>query len=150
MPRTVKTKNGGQFIVPDIGIIEWSKDSGNDFVPKIKVGETYILEFKGEDLATTKELRPFMPFLNAYVSNQSGQPIRVQIGNQRRSGYTIAAKRARAISEIPFTEMMIFNKGTEPIAEDEIKIICSNDLTTILKYAEAVERNLIDPIIFRK
>ena len=148
MAKTIKSR-GGNLIVPDIGIIEWSTNSGNDSVPKIPVGEIYILNYMGKPLADTKEIRPFMPFLNAHISNRSGQPIRVQIGNQRRSGYTIDAKRARAISEIPFTDLTIFNEGTADIEAGEIVIICSNDLTTILKYTEAVERGLIDPIIFR-
>lgn len=150
MPRIISTQNGGGAVIPDIGIIEFSKNSGNDHVPAIPVGEIYILNYKGKPPQETKELRPFMPFLNAYVSNQSGQPIRVQIGDQKRSGYTIGAKRSRAISEIPFTDLTIYNQGTEDIAEDEITIICSNDLTTILRYAEAVQNNLIDPIIFRR
>jgi len=148
MAKTMKTKYGN-YIVPDIGIVEWSDTSGNDSVPRIEAGEIYILNYKGKSPKDTKEIRPFMPFLNSYISNRSSQPIRAQIGDQRRSGFTIDAKRGRSISEIPFTELTIFNEGNAAIEAGEIVIVCSNDLSAILKYSEAVERNLIDPIIFR-
>lgn len=138
------------YPIPDIGMVEWSADSTNDSVPEIPAGEIYILNLRGEPINETRELRPFLPFLNAVVSNQSAQNIRVQIGQQRRSGFTVGPRRARALSGIPFTELTIFNLGADTINANEITLVCSNDTDSILKYTKAVDEGLIAPLIFRR
>lgn len=135
------------YQVPDIGIIEWSAKSGNEPIKTIQPGAFYVLQIDGfEDLEKTK-IRKFLPFTNINVSNQSGQDIRVQIGNQLRSGFTVGSKRACSMSEIPFKYITIQNIGTEPINENEVIVICSNDMTGILKYVEMVELGLILPLV---
>jgi len=137
---------------PQYGTVEWSKHSENGMFPAIKAGGREQLKLKVkrkyEELEAT-ELKPFLPFLGAKITNESDTPIRVIIGTQRRSGFTVGAKRSVVFDGLPFSILSIENIGTIDIEEGQIAITCINDLANILKYSEACARDLIPSFLIR-
>ena len=137
---------------PQYGTVEWSQHSENGMFPAIKAGarEQLKLKVKGkaEELEAT-ELKPFLPFLGAKITNESDTPIRVIIGTQRRSGFSVGAKRSVIVDGLPFSILTIENIGTTDIEEGKIIITCINDMANILKYSEAVARGLIPEFLIR-
>jgi len=140
------TPTGIPFDVPAVGTVAWSPGAGNDVIPAIPAGGFYDLNLDGRELDQT-ELRPFLPFLNALISNQSSSRIRVQLGDQRRSSFTVDPKRAVPVSDLPMIKLRIENLGNTPIAAEEITITMTNDQSGVKNYVELCERGLLYPFI---
>lgn len=131
---------------PQYGTLEWSNYSENGAFPKIAAGSREQLKLTVKGIPTELEktvLKPFLPFLGAKIVNESAQPIRVIIGTQERSGFSIRPKKAAVFDELPFSILSIQNIGTDEIKAGEIIVTCINDISGILKYSEAVTRGLI-------
>jgi len=133
------------FQIPDAGIVEWSVHSG-DPIPEILPGRMVKLKHKGDELDRSG-IYQFLPFLSVYVSNRSNCNARVQVGHFAESGFSVEAKKGRSLSDVPFTDLLIYNlSDTETIAEGEIVLTCVNDYASRLRYVETISKGISTPL----
>jgi len=140
------TPNGIPFDVPNIGSVQFGKNAETDTIGVIEPGGFWNLQIRGRDLEET-DLRPWLPFTHALISNQSNSDIRVQFGDQKKFSVNVGPKRSVPLSDEPFVKVTIWNVGTTQIEKDEINIILSNDMASILRYIEMCEKGLLHPLI---
>lgn len=143
---TFQTPDGVPFDIPNLGSVQFGPGAGTDSIGAIEPGGFWNLQIRGRDLDET-DLRPWLPFMNALISNQSESSIRVQFGDQKYFSVIVNPKRAVPLSDEPFTKVTIWNIGNVPIEKDEITITLSNDMATILRYAEMCSKGLLHPLV---
>lgn len=143
---TFQTPDGTPFDVPVLGSVQFGQITGAAPIGAIEPGKSWDLQIDGNDLEKT-DLRPWLPFTNALISNQSSSPIRVQFGDQKKYSILVGPKRSVPLSDEPFTKVTIINIGTVPIAENEITITLSNDMACVMRYTEMCSRGLLYPLI---
>jgi hypothetical protein len=141
------TPDGKPFDVPVMGSVFFGEGSETDSVGEIPVGGFWDLRIKGRELDETV-LRPWLPFMNALISNQSESQIRVQFGDQKHFSLVVNPKRSVPMSDEPFTKVTIINIGETPINKDEVTLTLSNDMATVLRYTEMCSRGLLYPLIW--
>ena len=141
------TPQGTPFDVPVMGSVFFGPGSGSGSqIGKIEPGEFYELKLGDRDLDKS-ELRPWLPFMNALISNQSASPVRVQFGDQKHFSVVVNPRRSVPLADEPFTHVIINNIGTAPIGEGEVMMTLSNDMASTLRYVQMCERGLLNPLM---
>ena len=146
--------DGTPFDVPMMGSVFFGPGSGSGEIGSIEPGEFRELQLRTIRDGKSKlvnldetELRPWMPFLNALISNQGASAIRVQFGDQRHFSLVVNPRRSVPLSDEPFTRVTFENIGTETINAGEVALTLSNDMASILRYVEMCEKGLLRPLV---